>query len=477
MRLNPIGSLLVLITLISCGGEVGPEVGPYTDHDESSDFDEVTFDGKADGILNSFNRENIMADHIFVNDTMINADQLQQFFERSPYNNRSWLADHRVGGLRAADLIIAGSREKGINPIVMVARMQVEKSLVSKTSRPSDRSVNYAFGCGCPDNQACNPQYRGLDKQVACAANTLRKHYDGSVAGTGAWRKGRARRTLDPISVTPRNHATASLYAYTPWVLEGRGGNWLVWNITRRYLKHFITLGILDQSDLEPGGGNGGGGGGGGGLACFHGNKQGVCQNTSKACDGEYQSNLCVGPANIKCCVPLDEPNDWGTCSQSGKEGVCQDSGGSCDGSYASGLCPGPAKHQVLSTQRDCVAKVRIWRPDRRLPKHQSDLQRELPKRPLLGPQQHQMLSTQRDCVAKVRIWRPDRRLPKHQSDLQRELPKRPLLGPQQHQMLSTQRDCVAKVRIWRPDRRLPKHQSDLQRELPKRPLSGPQQH
>jgi hypothetical protein len=98
-------------------------------------------------------------------------------------------------------------------------------------------------------------------------------------------------------------------------------------------------------------GGGGGGGGGGGALPCFYGGRQGVCQNTSTSCDGEYRSNLCNGPSNIKCCLPPEKPVDWGTCKKSGKEGICQDTGKTCDGSYASGLCPGP------SNVRCCLPK------------------------------------------------------------------------------------------------------------------------
>ena len=66
-----------------------------------------------------------------------------------------------------------------------------------------------------------------------------------SAGGTGAWRKNHATRTSDSLMVTPRNDATAALYAYTPWVLQGTGGNWLVWNVTRKFLKHFDDAGTL----------------------------------------------------------------------------------------------------------------------------------------------------------------------------------------------------------------------------------------
>jgi hypothetical protein len=46
---------------------------------------------------------------------------------------------------RAADAIVAASSAEGINALGMLGRMQVEKSLISKTVRPSQRTVDFAF--------------------------------------------------------------------------------------------------------------------------------------------------------------------------------------------------------------------------------------------------------------------------------------------------------------------------------------------
>jgi hypothetical protein len=222
---------------------------PFADHDEPSDYDPVPAPdgGKADvsGIPATFDRHLVMSDALFTDTETVTAEELQRFFEQSPYGNRSWLADATIDGVPAAEAIVIASRAAGLNPVVMVARMQVEKSLVSKTVRPAQSRIDYAFGCGCPDGRACNTSYQGLDRQVQCAADTLKRWYDGSVAGDGLWVLGRAKRTLDPLTVTPRSHATASLYAYTPWVLTGSGGNWLAWNVTRRYLRHLDAQGAL----------------------------------------------------------------------------------------------------------------------------------------------------------------------------------------------------------------------------------------
>jgi hypothetical protein len=235
---------VVLLLLFACS-----EVGFYEDHDEISDFDPVPepSGGKADvaGIPAVFDRHLVISDALFTDIDTVDAAELQAFFEDTPYDNRSWLADATIDGVPAAQAIVTASRAAGINPVVMVARMQVEKSLVSKAARPTQARIDYAFGCGCPDGRACNAAYRGLARQVQCAGDTLRRWYDGSVAGDGLWVIGRSKRTLDPLTVTPRSHATSSLYAYTPWVLTGSGGNWLAWNVARRYFRHFDEQGAL----------------------------------------------------------------------------------------------------------------------------------------------------------------------------------------------------------------------------------------
>jgi Proprotein convertase P-domain len=235
------------IAIVMATGCAPIDEGSYLDHEELSDF-EPTESGES-ALSSTFHRNNIMSDSFFTNVDYVDGDGLQKFFEDSPYG-RSFLANESVRGTRAADAIVEAARGRGVNPVVMVARMQVEKSLISKTTRPAQSKIDFAFGCGCPDNQPCNEAYRGLDKQIDCAAATLRKWYDRSQQGTGIWNKGVAKNTLDPLQVTPENHCTASLYAYTPWVLEGKGGNWLVWNITRRFATHADALGIVGE--VEP---------------------------------------------------------------------------------------------------------------------------------------------------------------------------------------------------------------------------------
>jgi len=228
----------------------------FTDHEEASDFTPVPdAAGKAAGVAVRFDASRIVAEDFFLAADAADAATVQRFLEASPYGGRCFLADELLQGRPVAEIVVETAREIGINPVVLLARMQVEKSLISKQQRPSKHTLDFAFGCGCPDGDDCYETYRGLDKQIRCAAETLAALHDGSRDGTGQFRAGFARRTSDRVTVTPASHATAALYGYTPWVLPGRGGNWLVWNVTRRFALHLEALDLLSfprSYDDEP---------------------------------------------------------------------------------------------------------------------------------------------------------------------------------------------------------------------------------
>ena len=211
-------------------------------HDEPADYEVDPDDGKGDGVSATFNQNDVVGDDVFTG--TMTAAAVQKFFEKSPYNTRSWLADYKVNGVSAAQLVVDAATAQGVSPLMLLSRMQVEASLVSKTVKPTAYRIDRALGCGCPDGSGCSSSYRGFGPQLVCGAKILKQGYDGSIARNGLWVKGVAKRTLDPKTVTPANHATASLYAYTPWVLVGSGGNWLVWNVTRKYARHAEALGL-----------------------------------------------------------------------------------------------------------------------------------------------------------------------------------------------------------------------------------------
>jgi hypothetical protein len=236
-------SRYLLLSLLVLGACMPAEEDPDANDHDPDDF-EVENDPKADGVSIVFDQNNVMTDELFEHAGAMTVDDVQAFFEDSPYGNRSWLASATIDGVSAAQAVVDAAQANGVHPLVLIARMQVESSLVSKTVRPSQRLVDRALGCGCPDGGGCSSSFKGLPKQLECGAITLRKWYDASVDGSGQWRKGVTKSTLDPRRVTPANHATATHYAYTPWVLVGSGGTWLAWNITRKYVKYAERNGL-----------------------------------------------------------------------------------------------------------------------------------------------------------------------------------------------------------------------------------------
>ncbi|MEO8706439.1 MAG: hypothetical protein ABI867_40790 [Kofleriaceae bacterium] len=233
-------AVVLAVLLAGCAADATDEV----DHDPT-DFEVEPADGKGDGVAAVFDRHNVLTDALFTDGNAMTVEQVQAFLEASPYGNRSWLASHQIDGVSAAQAIVDAAQDSGIHPLVLVARMQVETSLVSKTTTPTQRLQDRALGCGCPDGGTCSSMFKGIARQLRCGATTMRRWYDASIAGSGEWREGTTRRTLDNKSVTPQNDATASLYAYTPWVLVGSGGTWLAWNVTRKYVRYAEAAGLL----------------------------------------------------------------------------------------------------------------------------------------------------------------------------------------------------------------------------------------
>lgn len=210
--------------------------------DAALEVEEVEFDASGlavRGVPSNFDRDNIMSDALFEGrEVGPTASQVQSFFERTPYGRRSWLADERIGGRLVSEALHEAGERWRVNPLVILVRMQAEQGLVSATSRPNQRRRDWAFGCGCPDNRACDEQYRGLDKQLECAAKFLRVNYDRSAQREGNYfHVGKSKRTLDGFTVRPDNHATAAHYNYTPHAgsRSNQTGAYLTWVIMRKY--------------------------------------------------------------------------------------------------------------------------------------------------------------------------------------------------------------------------------------------------
>lgn len=227
--------LIALLAAVACAGDAGVEHDPL-------DFEETAGDGKADGAISTFSPSRLVSDQAFFDVGAMTASDVQAFLEQTPYGRRSFLADERLAdGQAVSAALVAAAERYHINPLVLLVTLQKEAGLVSASAAPSRHRVDFAFGCGCPDGGGCMSAYRGLDRQLECAADRFRAYANDLDAGgstIAGFRPGKATRVLDGTTVVPANQATAMLYTYTPWILRGSGGNWLFWNVWLRYATH-----------------------------------------------------------------------------------------------------------------------------------------------------------------------------------------------------------------------------------------------
>ncbi len=249
-----VASCILVACLGACVADVASPADDAEGHDEPADFAPLTTEGTA-GEAQAFDPNFVVRDERYVNDGSFTADEIQAFFENTPYGNRSWLAGYRIDGralgydtddkILASRAIFDVANAHGIHPLMLVVRMQVEMTLVSKEIIPPQERLDAAFGCGCHDGRRCSSDKAGFANQLTCSAQTHRDLYDAAVGERGSWRVGVATKTVDGVMVTPKNHATAALYQYTPNVLVNRGGNWLVWNVARKYEAHAVANGYF----------------------------------------------------------------------------------------------------------------------------------------------------------------------------------------------------------------------------------------
>lgn len=228
-------SALVFLILLSCA------CGSSGEMDWSEEESEALY-LSLEGIRSSFDKNYVMSDDVF-NGDLYGMDEaaVQAFLEETPYGTRSWLADYSVNGQPFSRVLVEESSKHGVNPAVMLVRLQCEQSMVSK--RPSQRKIDEAFGCGCHDGQACRPEFLGLDNQIECAARHLRLHYQWSeTREPERYQRGSTRQTFDG-PVTPDNHATAAHYNYTPHIGSANQvkGAYLTWLVAKKYLDHIAT--------------------------------------------------------------------------------------------------------------------------------------------------------------------------------------------------------------------------------------------
>lgn len=156
----------------------------------------------------------------------------------------------------AAELIWDASQSSGLNPQVILLKLNKEQSLITgrqnSTTEQLQRALDFSMGFGCPDTQPCGELYRGFyfqlfgnvdaeNNRYLGAAKSLMKSFS-TPGGRGPFYNGATSKVGDTITlgntlggyegvqaqqtITLSNAATAALYRYTPHVFNGNYNFW-----------------------------------------------------------------------------------------------------------------------------------------------------------------------------------------------------------------------------------------------------------
>src|SRR5262245_1973634 len=126
------GSLACLVISVALVGCAGDAMDVETDPGDSADE------------LSEFNPGRVVSDAAFFDVAGVSQASIQSMLESNPHDGgRSFLADERsrTGELFSASLVRI-ARASGLNPLVLLATLQKEAGLVSKTVRPGGELVD-----------------------------------------------------------------------------------------------------------------------------------------------------------------------------------------------------------------------------------------------------------------------------------------------------------------------------------------------
>ena len=158
----------------------------------------------------------------------------------------------------AAEIIYNAAQRNRLNPQFLLAHIQKESSLVTgNNSSLLDWALGFGVCDSCSKDHPDVVKYKGFAKQVDAAANQFRNGYladlDRKNSTISGWGVGISKNTLDGITITPQNKATAAIYTYTPWLgyhggNSNVGGNSLFFDLMERFFPN-RTSKILDYPD------------------------------------------------------------------------------------------------------------------------------------------------------------------------------------------------------------------------------------
>jgi|GEM_PF-3274373 len=191
------------------------------------------------GIMDGFNPEYIISDSNFTKANSMSTSDIQAFLNRKNSvclknfttlglydENKNGIGDEPYGknqGIKvsAATLIKQASNIYGISPKVILATLQKEQGLITRTDCPQWR-YNTALGYGCPDTEPCDNSAYGFTRQIDYGVYHFKGFFNDTYPIPPTV-PGEKTISYNPDSrcggksINIRNRATAALYSYTPY--------------------------------------------------------------------------------------------------------------------------------------------------------------------------------------------------------------------------------------------------------------------
>lgn len=168
-----------------------------------------------------FQKDYLISDKVLTDTQTMTVQQIQSFLEAK---NSVLAKPYR--GSSPAQMIFDAAKNNGINPQVLLTRLQCEQGMISKTTA-TQKQLDWALGVGCYDSGNWNQSLKGLDKQIEYAAKTYRRHYDA--AKTKLDNGEAISMNIDGQQVRIKNAASYAFYKYCPH-FQGNKLFYDVWN-------------------------------------------------------------------------------------------------------------------------------------------------------------------------------------------------------------------------------------------------------
>lgn len=193
-------------------GKIGIVFGGAQKHWQEGYNDPVE---TADG----FNENYVLKDAAFNNKKVMDEPDIQFFLEsRGAAKGKRHIAWMEFNGHKAAYWIKKAAEEYGINPRILLTKLQAEQQLIkgSKSQDPTEQQLNGAMGLGMLDDGTVIKELQGFIKQITRAAEYFREYYNQAEADHFT------HKNVDGKELRAVNAATYSLYKYTPHLAGAR---------------------------------------------------------------------------------------------------------------------------------------------------------------------------------------------------------------------------------------------------------------